>query len=94
VSPCPVWNPRASRSLRGILRGFGRKVGALGKGQFAARSRELVAGQATRERIAGPLLRARAALRAEYATLHGALRKAVRADAGCRPSRAAAPWWR
>ena len=51
-------------SLRGILRGFGLKVGAISKGKFEARIRELVAGQAMLERIAEPLLRARAALRA------------------------------
>jgi transposase len=70
-------------SLRGILRGFGLKVGAVSKGKFEARIRELVAGQAMLERIAGPLLRARAALRAEYASLHGELLKAVRADEVC-----------
>jgi transposase len=71
-------------SLRGILRGFGLKVGAISKGQFETRIRELVAGQAMLERIAEPLLRARAALRAEYASLHGELLKAVRADEVCR----------
>jgi transposase len=71
-------------SLRGSLRGFGLKVGAVSKGQFAARIGELVAGQAGLERIVGPLLRARAALRAESAIRHGALLKAVRADEGCR----------
>ena len=71
-------------SLRGILRGFGLKVGAVSKGKFEARIHELVAGQAMLERIAEPLLRARAALRAEYASLHGELLKAVRADEVCR----------
>ena len=71
-------------SLRGILRGFGLKVGAISKGKFEAHIRELVAGQAMLERIAEPLLRARAALRAEYASLHGELLKAVRADEVCR----------
>jgi transposase len=71
-------------SLRGILRGFGLKVGAISKGKFEARVRELVSGQAMLERIAEPLLRARAALRAECATLHGDLLKAVRADEVCR----------
>ena len=65
-------------SLRGILRGFGLKVGAISKGKFEARIRELVAGQAMLERVVEPLLRARAALRAEYASLHGELLKAVR----------------
>jgi transposase len=71
-------------SLRGILRGFGLKVGAISKGKFEARIRELVAGQAMLERSAEPLLRARAALRAESASLHGELLKAVRKDEVCR----------
>jgi transposase len=71
-------------SIRGILRGFGLKVGAISKGKFEARIGELVAGQAMLERIALPLLRARAGLRAEYATLHGELLKAVREDEVCR----------
>ena len=58
-------------SLRGILRGFGLKVGTVSRGKFEARLRELVAGQARLERVVGPLLRARAALRTEYASLHG-----------------------
>ena len=71
-------------SLRGILRGFGLKVGVISKSRFEARIRELVAGQVMLERVAEPLLRARAALRAAYASLHGELLKAVRADEVCR----------
>ena len=71
-------------SIRGILRGFGLKVGPISKGKFEARIGELVAGQARLERVVGPLLRARAALRAEYATLHRELLEAVRADEVCR----------
>src|ERR671921_804557 len=48
-------------SLRGLLRGFGLKVGTISKGQFAARVRELVAGQPTLERVIEPMLRAREA---------------------------------
>jgi transposase len=70
-------------SIRGILRGFGLKVGAVSKGKFEARIRELVAGQAMLERVAEPLLRARAALRAEYAALHRDLLRTVREDAVC-----------
>jgi transposase len=70
-------------SIRGILRGFGLKVGAVSKGKFETRIRELVAGQAMLERVAEPLLRARAALRAEYATLHRDLLRTVREDAVC-----------
>src|SRR4051812_41157548 len=39
-------------SLRGLLRGFGLKVGEISKGQFAARVRTLVAGRTMLERIA------------------------------------------
>ncbi len=70
-------------SIRGILRGFGLKVGAISKGKFEARIRELVAGQAMLERVAAPLLRARAALRAEYTTLHRDLLRTVREDDVC-----------
>lgn len=65
-------------------RGFGLKVGAVSKGKFEARIRELVAGQAGLERVVGPLLRTRATLRTEYATLHGELLEAVREDEVCR----------
>src|ERR671932_1264324 len=70
--------------IRGILRGFGLKVGEVGKGKFAARVRELAAGQPTLERVAEPMLRAREALRAEYHVLHGAVLAIVREGAGCR----------
>ena len=70
--------------LRGILRGFGLKLGDVGTGRFEARVRELVAGQATLEGLAEPMLRARAALRAEYAALHREVLRIVRADADCR----------
>jgi transposase len=70
-------------SIRGILRGFGLKVGAVGKGRFEARVRELASGHAMLERVTGPLLRARAALRAEYATLHRELLRTVREDEVC-----------
>ena len=60
-------------SIRGTLRGFGLKAGMVSKGQFAARVRELVAGQAMLERVIEPMLRAREALRAEYHVLHRAV---------------------
>jgi transposase len=71
-------------SIRGILRGFGLKVGAVSKGKFEARIRELVAGQTMLERVTEPLLRARAALGAEYATSHRHLLTTVRQDEICR----------
>jgi transposase len=53
-------------SLRGILRGFGLKVGKTTARSFAGRVRELVAGQATLESVAGGLLAAHAALLREF----------------------------
>jgi transposase len=69
------------RDVESSLRGSRLKVGAVSKGKFAARIGELVAGQATLERVAEPLLRARAALCAEYTTLHRELLRTVREDA-------------
>src|SRR3954462_15197806 len=71
-------------SIRGILRGFGLKLGEVSKGRFAARVRELIAGQPMLERVVGPMLRAREALRAEYLALHRAVLAIVREDAVCR----------
>ena len=70
--------------LRGILRGFGLKLGDVGKSRFEPRVRELVVGQATLEGLAEPMLRARAALRVEYAALHREVLRIVRADTVCR----------
>jgi transposase len=71
-------------SIRGILRGFGLKLGEVSKGRFAARVRELIAGQAMLERVIEPMLRAREALRTEYHGLHRAVLAIVREDATCR----------
>jgi transposase len=71
-------------SIRGILRGFGLKVGAVTRKGFEARIRELVTGQATLERIAAAMLTARASLRTEYQKLHKAVLAIVRDDAVCR----------
>jgi transposase len=70
--------------MRPRLRGFGLKVGQVSKGRFAARIRELVAGQPMLERLIDPMLRAREALRREYHALHRAMLGIVRADATCR----------
>src|ERR687897_392425 len=71
-------------SIRGILRGFGLKLGEVSKGRFAARVRELVAGQPMLERVVEPMLRAREALRCEFHVLHRAVLAIVREDAVCR----------
>jgi transposase len=71
-------------SLRGLLRGFGLKVGEISKGQFAARVRMLTAGHAMLERIAEAMLRAREALQTEFGKLHRAMLAIVRGDEVCR----------
>jgi transposase len=71
-------------SLRGLLRGFGLKLGEVSRGRFAARVRELAAGQPMLERVVEPMLRAREALRTEYQVLHRAVLAIVRGDAVCR----------
>jgi transposase len=70
--------------IRGLLRGFGLKLGEVSKGRFAARVRELVTGQAMLERVVEPMLRAREALRVEFHVLHRAMLDLVRQDAVCR----------
>jgi transposase len=70
--------------IRGLLRGFGLKLGEVSKGRFAARVRELVAGQPMLERAVEPMLRAREALRCEFHVLHRAVLAIVREDAVCR----------
>lgn len=83
-------------SIRGILRGFGLKVGPVTRRNFEARIRELVAGQATLERIASAMLSARSALKAEYGRLHKPVLTIVRDDAVCRRLMTVpgvGPWW-
>jgi transposase len=71
-------------SLRGILRGFGLKVGPVSKLRFESRIRALVTGQTMLERVVEPMLRVHAALRGEYAILHRELLATVRDDEVCR----------
>ena len=76
--------PVAGACIRGLLRGFGLKIGPIGAAGFERRVRELVAGQATLERVMEPMLRARQALRAEYMTLHREVLRIARNDDVCR----------
>jgi transposase len=71
-------------SIRGILRGFGLKVGPVSRGRFVARIRELTSGQPMLERVIEPMLRAREALSKEFHTLHRALLDVVRNNSLCR----------
>ena len=70
--------------IRGVLRGFGLKVGTTSRGRFEARTRELVEGQTMLETVIGSMLTARAALQAEFTRLHRALLALVRTDPVCR----------
>jgi transposase len=71
-------------SIRGILRGFGLKMGKTSKGQFMARVRALAVGHPMLELITEPMLRAREALRTEYARLHGEMLAIAKPDPVCR----------
>ena len=70
--------------MRGVLRGFGLKVGPISRGRFEMRIRELVAGQPTLETVTGAMLAARTTLEAEFKRLHRALLRVVRDDPICR----------
>jgi transposase len=71
-------------SLRGILRGFGLKVGKTTERGFAARIEELVAGHPQLKVIAKALLAVRAVLRTEFAAFEKQTRKMARSDARTR----------
>lgn len=71
-------------SLRGILRGFGLKVGKITRTQFAARAEELVRGHPTLEVVARSLLAARAVLLREFKELERRVRLIARNDARAR----------
>jgi transposase len=67
-------------SLRGILRGFGLKVGKTTAVQFEARIKELVAGHPSLEAVATSMLAVRAALRREFNGFQRQLRALARRD--------------
>src|SRR5215211_2298536 len=71
-------------SIRGILRGFGLKVGEVSKAKFAARIRELAAGHEMLETVVGAMLTAGEGRLAEFMRLHRRMLAIVRADAVCR----------
>lgn len=71
-------------SIRGILRGFGFKVGEVSRGRFEARVRELADGHAMLEMVIGAMLQARAALWSEFTRLHREMLKIARTDPICR----------
>ncbi len=67
-------------SLRGLLRGFGLKVGATTPSRFAGRIRDLVEGNATLELIAAALLAVHETLRRELAGFEKRVRSIARSD--------------
>src|SRR5262249_7580974 len=71
-------------SLRGILRGFGLKVGKTTRTSFAGRIQELVGGHPSLEMIAKALLSVRSALLEEFKAFERRVRSMARADARAR----------
>jgi transposase len=71
-------------SLRGILRGFGLKVGPTTPVRFEGRIRELVAGHPSLETIAQGLLAVRVALRREFDRFEKQVLAAARCDTRAR----------
>jgi len=71
-------------SLRGLLRNFGLKVGAISRGRFEHRIRELAADNVMLDAATEPLLRARASLRHELARLERHVRGLAQEDEVCR----------
>jgi transposase len=67
-------------SLRGLLRGFGLKVGATTPSRFAGRIRDLVEGNATLEVIAAALLAVHETMRRELAGFEKRVRSIARSD--------------
>jgi transposase len=71
-------------SVRGVLRGFGLKVGKATERSFAARIRHLVAGHPRLERIAEALLAVHAILLREFNAFEKDIRKMARSDTRAR----------
>jgi transposase len=71
-------------SLRGILRGFGLKVGKTTRRQFEGRIEELVAGHAGLAVVASALLAVRGVLLREFTALEKRVRSMARSDARAR----------
>ena len=75
---------QVAASLRGLLRGFGLKVGKVTPTQFEARVKELVAGHPSLEVIAHALLAVRAVLWRELNGFERRLRTLARSDTRAR----------
>lgn len=70
-------------SIRGILRGYGLKVGEVSRGRFEGRILELVDGHPVLETVIGAMLHARHALWNEFTKMHREMLKIVRQDRVC-----------
>lgn len=70
-------------SLRGLLRNFCLKVGAISRGRFEVRIRDLVDSNPMLQTATAPMLRARASLRQELVTLEKQVRQLAREDPVC-----------
>jgi transposase len=70
-------------SIRGILRGYGLKVGEVSRGRFEARILELVEGHPVLKTVIGAMLQARHALWTEFTKMHREMLKIVRQDRVC-----------
>ncbi len=79
-----VQSKLVENSLRGILRGFGLKVGPTTPNRFAGRIRELVSGHTTLEVVADALLTAHEVLRREFGAFEKRVRVMARQDARTR----------
>jgi len=67
-------------SIRGIMRGYGLKVGEVSRGRFEARILELVEGHRVLKTVIGAMLQARHALWTEFTKMHREMLKIVRQD--------------
>ena len=72
---------RLELSVRGILRSFGLRLGQLLKGRREERVRELTVDNATPSDAVEPILRLRAQMRGELATMSKRVRNPARSDA-------------
>lgn len=70
--------------IRGLLRGFGLKMGAVAERAFPARARELANGRKSLAAVIEPLLQVRETLLRQGERLHRLVVMATRDDAVCR----------
>lgn len=71
-------------SIRGLLRNFGLKVGAVTRVRYEERIRELIDGSPALAAVIEPMLVVRRTLREQYSTLHRQMLILARADDDCR----------